>query len=236
MYGLPMVWVHPYQAIVSTIEDVAKKLILLASTGPNWPYAFVQFNGDTHHMPLPKKGHLSAMMEGIPSNIPCRRICQLEVHQLLHSEAQVVYPEGLHRCLVPVIITLPESLSHGITMLDDEPTLLQVDISQFTMDEHESKTPFLSSGSISTSPTCPDMEPPKAESQVSMTMEIRELLLQAALDTSGQALGCSTPKRPMYLASGVPPPSCLKVPSNQWTPLLRCPHRQAFQTMLNQMI
>ena len=65
---------------------------------------------------------MSTMMEGTPSNIPCRRICQLEVHQLLHSEAQVVYPEGLNGCLVLVTTTLPESLSHGMTMLDDKPT------------------------------------------------------------------------------------------------------------------
>ena len=87
VYGLAIMWVHPYQARVSTIEDAAKKLILLASAGPNWPYAFVWFNGDAHHMSLPKGGHLSAMMEGMPSNILCGRICQLEVHQLLHSEA-----------------------------------------------------------------------------------------------------------------------------------------------------
>ena len=87
VYGLAMVWVHPYQARVSTIEDAAKKLILLASTGPNWPYAFVQFNRDAHHVPLPKEGHLSTMTEGMPSNILCGRIHQLEVHQLLQSEA-----------------------------------------------------------------------------------------------------------------------------------------------------
>ena len=33
VYGLAMVWVHPYQARVSTIDDMAKKLILLASAG-----------------------------------------------------------------------------------------------------------------------------------------------------------------------------------------------------------
>ena len=59
VYGLVMVWVHPYQVRVSTVEDVAKKLILLASTRPNWPYSFMQFNGDAHHVPLPKEGHLS---------------------------------------------------------------------------------------------------------------------------------------------------------------------------------
>ena len=158
VYGLAMVWVHPYQTRVSTTVDTAKKLILLASARPNWPYAFVQFNRNAHHMPLPKEGHLSTMMEGMPSNIPCRRICQLEVHQLLHLEAQAVYPKGLNRCLVPVIVTLPESLSHGVTMLDDQPTFLQVDISQFTMDEHESKIPFLWQWFNLYFPTCPCYE------------------------------------------------------------------------------
>ena len=58
VYGLAMVWVHPYQARVSTIDDVARRLILLASPGPNWPYVFVQSNGDAHCMPLPKEGAL----------------------------------------------------------------------------------------------------------------------------------------------------------------------------------
>ena len=51
MYGLAMVWVHPYQARVSMIEDAAKQLTQFASTGPNWPCALVQLNGDAHHMP-----------------------------------------------------------------------------------------------------------------------------------------------------------------------------------------
>ena len=105
VYGLSMVLVHPYQARVSTIDDVAKKLFLLASAGLNWPYVFVQFNRDACHMPLPKEGHLSTMMEGTPSNIPSGRICQLEIHQLLHSEARVVYLKGSNRCLVQVTTT-----------------------------------------------------------------------------------------------------------------------------------
>ena len=46
---------------------------------------------------------------------------------------------------------------------------------------------------------------PKAESQVTMTMEVNELLLWAPLDTSGQALGSSTSKRPVSQALGAPP-------------------------------
>ena len=116
-----MVWVHPYQARVSTIDDTAKQLAQLTSTGPTWPYALVQLNGDACHMPLPTEGHLSVMMEGNTSNVPCGKICQLEVHQLLSSGSQVVYLEGLNRCQVPVITSLPESLSNGMTMLEGEP-------------------------------------------------------------------------------------------------------------------
>ena len=83
VYGLAMVWVHPYQARVSTIDDAAEQLAQLASTGPNWPYALVWLNVDVCHMPLPNKGHLSIMAEGSTSSVPYGRICQLEVCQLL---------------------------------------------------------------------------------------------------------------------------------------------------------
>ena len=46
-----MMWVHPYQARVSTIDEAAKQLAQLAFTGPNWPYDQVQHNGDAHHVP-----------------------------------------------------------------------------------------------------------------------------------------------------------------------------------------
>ena len=92
MYNLAMVWVHPYQARVSTIDGTAEQLTQLASTGPNWPYALVWLNGDACHVPLPNKGHLSVMVEGTTSNVPYRKISQLEVCQLLSSGSQVVLP------------------------------------------------------------------------------------------------------------------------------------------------
>ena len=58
VYGLAMGWVHPYQARVSMIDDAAKQLTQLTSTGPNWPYALVWLNGDAHHMLLPDRGSL----------------------------------------------------------------------------------------------------------------------------------------------------------------------------------
>ena len=87
VYGLTVVWVHPPQSRVPTLDEAARKLALLTSSSSNWPYTFMHFNGDAHHVPLPKKGHLSVITDGTPSNIPCGQIHQLEVHQLLHLEA-----------------------------------------------------------------------------------------------------------------------------------------------------
>ena len=120
VYGLAMVWVHPYQARDSTIDNVAKQLAQLASTVPNWPYALVWLNRDACHMPLPTEGHLSVMTEGNTSNVPCKKIHQLEVHQLLSSGSWVVYPEGLNGCQVPVVTSLLELLSNGVTMFEGE--------------------------------------------------------------------------------------------------------------------
>ena len=207
VYGLAMVWVHPYQARVSTIDGAAKQLAQLASTGPNWPYALVQSNGDACHMPLPTEGHLSVMMEENTSNVPYGKIHQLEVCQLLGSGSQVVYPEGLNGCHVLLIMTLPQSLSNGVTILEGESTFLQVDLSQSATKEQESKALSLGSGLSPTPATSPTRAfPPKVEGQISMTMEVSELLSRAVLDTSGLASGSSTPKRPGCLALATPLP------------------------------
>ena len=166
VYGLAMVWVHPYQARVSMIDDAAKQLTQLASTGPDWPYALVWLNGDACHMPLPTGGHLSVMMEGNTSNVPYRKTHQLEVCQLLGSGSWVVYPEGLNGCHIPVVMTLPESLSNGVTMLKGESTFLEVDLSQSAAKEQELKALSLGSGlshNLATSPT--RVLPPKQKAK-----------------------------------------------------------------------
>ena len=73
-YGLSTVWVNPYQARVSTMEEVVRKLTALVSSGPDWPYALVQLNKDTCHVPLPKEGYLGILSEGGPNRTACRRI------------------------------------------------------------------------------------------------------------------------------------------------------------------
>ena len=81
VYGLSMMWVNPYQARVSTVEEAVKQLTTLISTGPDWPYALVQLNADAHHALLPKEGHLSILVEECTSGV--RWISQLDVCQLL---------------------------------------------------------------------------------------------------------------------------------------------------------
>ena len=89
-------------------------------------------------------------MEGSTSNIPCRRIHQLVVCQLLSSGSQVVYLEGLNGCQIPVVMSPPESLSRGVTILEGESTFLQVDLSPSTSMEQEFKV--LSLGVVQTLP------------------------------------------------------------------------------------
>ena len=165
--------------------EVVKQLTPLISTGPNWPYALVWLNTDTHHAPLPKEGHLSVLVERNTSSAACRRITQLEVYQLLSLGSQAIYLAGLNGCEVPLIMSLPESLAKGATLLGCKPIYLPVDIPQSTMKGQESKAQSPGNHSIPILTTSPIKAPlPKAERQVSMTMEVRELLSWEALDTS----------------------------------------------------
>ena len=72
VYGLTMIWVNPYQARVSSMEEVVKQLTSLISTRPDWLYALVWLNADACHMPLLKEGHLSILVEGDTSGATCR--------------------------------------------------------------------------------------------------------------------------------------------------------------------
>ena len=121
--------------------------------------------------------------------------------KLLSSGSWVVYLEGLNGCQVPVIMTLPESLSNSMTMLKDESTFLQVDLSQSATKEQEPKALSLRQWfkPCSCHKLCQGCSP-QVEGQISMTMEVSELLSKAVLDTSGLAPASSTPKRPGSLA------------------------------------
>ena len=128
VYGLSTVWVDLLQARVSTVEEAVWQLTALVSSGPNWPYTFVQLNKDTHHVPLPKEGYLGVLTEEGTNSTACGQISQLEVCQPLSSDLQVIYPVGLNGCEAPVIVSLPEPLARGTTLLGGKPTYLKISI------------------------------------------------------------------------------------------------------------
>ena len=134
------------------------------------------------------------MIEGTPSRNVCRHLSQLEVCLLLQLECQVVYPEGLNGALEPVVTSLPESLTHGMNMLD-KPTFLLVDLSHFIAGNHVPKASAPHDTLTPISPTHLAVEHPlRVQGHISMTTEVQELLSHTALDTSSQASGSSTQK------------------------------------------
>ena len=86
----------PYQTHLFSLDEVERKLALLLNSGDSWAYTFVQLNENTQHVSLSKVGHLSAIIDGMPSRNMCRCLCQLEVCKLLQYGDQVLYPEGLN--------------------------------------------------------------------------------------------------------------------------------------------
>ena len=155
----------------------------------------MQLNGDTHHVPLPREGHLCILPEGDTSSATCRRVSQLEVHQLLSSGLQVVYLVGLNGHETPLITSLPESLANGTNLPGGELIYLRVDIPQSMAEGPEWKVlpPGDCLSILMASPI--KATPPKVEREVSMTMEVRELLSQVGLDTSGHISENAIPKR-----------------------------------------
>ena len=112
------------------MEEVVRELTAWVSSGPNWHYALVQLNKDICHVPLPKERHLGILpLEGADMTA-CRRISQLEVHQLLISGLQVTYTVGLNGHEDPIITPLPKSLANGISLTGGGSVYLEIDISQ----------------------------------------------------------------------------------------------------------
>ena len=129
-YGLLTIWLNPCQARVCSMEEAVRQLTAWVSSGPNWPYALVQLNEDTCHVPLPKEGHQGVLPQGGADMTACRRISQLEVCQLLVSGLQVTYPVGLNGHEDLIITSLPKSLANGISLTGGKSVYLEIDILQ----------------------------------------------------------------------------------------------------------
>ena len=193
-YGLSTICVNPCQVQFCSMEEVVRELTAWVSSGPNWPYALVQLNEDTHHVPLPKEGHPGILPQGGTDMTACRRISQLEVCQLLTSGLQVAYLVGLNGWEDPIITSLPESLANGISLTGGGSIYLEVDIPQLMAEESDQKVSPLGKCSSILIASPLKTTPPKLEREVSMTMEVRSLLSWVMLDTSGCGSGNSTPK------------------------------------------
>ena len=116
-YGISLVWVHPNQVRAATIEEVMENLTAYTSSGVDWPYALAQLCEDPHHAPLPRNKHLGVLLQGKAQETFCGWINQLEVHQLLATSPQVVYPIGLNGHDEPVITTLPDLLGSSTSLI-----------------------------------------------------------------------------------------------------------------------
>ena len=139
IYGLSTVWVNPYQARIPTVEEAVVELTTLASSGPDWSYTLVQFNGDTYHAPLPREGHLGTLPEGGTKSIAYRRISQLEVCQLLSSGWQVIYLVGLNGHEIPLTTPLPKAFANSTSLTGGKAVYLEVDIPQSITEESDWK-------------------------------------------------------------------------------------------------
>ena len=58
-------------------------------------YAFMWLNKGMLHIPLSNKGHISTMIDSMPSRSAWGHLSQLEVNKLIQCGDQVVYPKGL---------------------------------------------------------------------------------------------------------------------------------------------
>ena len=187
-----------------------RELTAWVSSGPDWPYALVQLNKDTCHVPLPKEGHLGILPQGGADMTACRRISQLEVCQLPVSGLQVAYPVGLNGHEDPVITSLPKSLANSVSLTGSRSIYLEINIPQPMAEELDWKALPIGRCStiIITSPL--KTTPLKSERKISMTMEVRSLLSWVMLDTSGHGSGNLPPKRPNPVVILTTPPHKLK--------------------------
>ena len=94
--GIITVGVHPHQACLASLVEVAWCLVILANEGPDWPYAFIWKNNTILHMPLSSEGHFGILIECVPQRNPWGLLHQLQAWRLLQCREWVVCPEGLN--------------------------------------------------------------------------------------------------------------------------------------------
>ena len=129
--------------------------------------------------PLPKDKHLGILPQRKAEETSCGQISQLNICQLLSAGPQVVYPSGLNGHDEPIITTLPEPLSSGISIIASKHPYLEIDIPP--KEDSDAKAPPIGKASIIQT-TNPHKSPLKLEG--SMTTEVNDLLDQAIMEVS----------------------------------------------------
>ena len=208
-YGISIVWANPNQVRAATMEEVVKKLTTCISCGTNWPYTLAQLHEGTHHMPLPKDGHLGILPQRGTEEAPCGWIIQLEVCQLLATSPQVIYPIGLNGHDEPIITSLPEPLASSVSLTAGKSIYLGIDIPSPPVQELDQKIPPLAKVSTIVIAS-PHKSPLKSEG--SMTMEVSNLLSWAMLEVSSCWSEHLSPRRPTPVVVPITPPQKLEGP------------------------
>ena len=109
-----------------------------------------------------------------------------------------------------MITFLPKSLANGISLTGGKSVYLEVNIWQPMAEELDWKASPLGRCSSILIARPLKTTPPKPDREVSMTIEVRSLLSQAMLDTSGHVSGNLTPKRPNPVVILTPHPHKLR--------------------------
>ena len=205
-YGLLTIWVNPSQARVPSIEEVVGKLTTWASSGPNWPYTLMWLHKGTHHAPLHQGGALGhpTSMRGRGDSLqayqPTRSLptphCQptsclpnqveqkWRTHYNFPTKATGQWHKSYQRQA-----HLPGNWHPTIPGRGN----ILKDTTYWWGLHHHYSQPL-------------QVHPPKLEGEGSMTMEVRNLLSWAVLNTSGHGSENSTLRRPNPVVVLTPPP------------------------------
>ena len=103
----------------------------------------------------------------------CGQISQLEVCQLLSTSPQVLYPVGLNGHDEPIVTTLPEPLSRGVSVIARKHLYLGINIPSLPMEEIDHKALSIGEASSILVTSLPK-SPPKFKG--TMTAEVNDLL------------------------------------------------------------
>ena len=133
---------------------------------------------------------------------------KLNICQLLSASSQVIYPYSLDGHDKPIITTLPEPLSCSKSIIANEHSYLEIDITF----KRESDTKALLIGEVS---IILKTAPPKSspEHKCSMAAEVNNLLTQAMADTSSCKSKQSSSEKTTTVTSTTSPPCRSEVTS-----------------------